>query len=71
MAACDAADYAGLAGGGVEYEAAEPDHNATSEAALRFLNALFGSKPAELFILIWLLATKKSSWFRDPLSAAQ
>src|SRR5262245_5879290 len=38
--------------------------------ARRFLTALFGSKPAALFILIWRLATKRSAWFRDPRAAA-
>jgi hypothetical protein len=39
-------------------------------AAFQFLNTLFGAKPAELFLLVWLLAAKTSRWFRDITEAA-
>jgi hypothetical protein len=72
MAASDAADYAiPAADGGVGGGAVEPGVDAHGGSALRFLQALFGAKPAEFFILVWLLATKKSKWFRNAEGAAQ
>jgi hypothetical protein len=35
-----------------------------------FLEELFGSKPEELYLLIWTLADKQSRWFRDLDAAA-
>ena len=60
-----AANYTGLA---VDQEKAVAPHQPDSGsdgAALQFLKALFGAKPAELFILVWRLADKCSRWFRD------
>jgi hypothetical protein len=36
-----------------------------------FLEAQFGSKPAQLFILIWTLFNKKSTWFRGVADAVE
>jgi len=63
--ACDAADFAGLA---ARHEASF--ENASRGQAWQFLNAIFGSKPAELFLLLWLLTGKRSRWFRDVGEAA-
>ena len=41
------------------------------EEAKRFLNAVFGNKPDELFVLIWTLPSKQSRWFRDLHGAAE
>jgi hypothetical protein len=40
-------------------------------AILTFLTALFGGKPADLFILVWLLSDKASHWFQDLGRAAE
>src|SRR3984893_6500629 len=36
-----------------------------SHEARNFLTALFGSKPEELYVLIWTLHDKSSRWFRS------
>jgi hypothetical protein len=63
---CDAAGFSGRpAGQSVVSE------NATRQGQVwRFLNALFGSKPWDLFLLLWRLPEKRSRWFRDVCEAA-
>jgi hypothetical protein len=71
MAAADAADFAAPAAGVFENGTTSPGDQGRHASALQFLTALFGTKPAELYILIWLLGTKSSKWFRDVAAAAQ
>jgi len=44
--------------------------NASRELTL-FLEALFGGKPNELYLLLWTLADKQSHWFQDVERAIQ
>jgi hypothetical protein len=65
----DANDFAGL-------DANPPDwhtkvRHAVRQIVLGFLKDLFGTKPAEAFVLIWLLRGKRSHWFRDLDQAAE
>jgi hypothetical protein len=63
-AAFDAADFVGPVVGDYDTPATiERGAVVQRNAMAQFLAALFGSKPAELFILVWLLGEKASKWF--------
>ncbi len=68
-AAVDAADFAVPAAAGAMQAEPSTTREAGGSAAGRFLAALFGTKPAELFILIWFLRGKVSHWFQDMAAA--
>ena len=69
-AAYDAADFSGLAVGQEEAAAPHQPVPPAGGTAWQFLNALYRTKPAGLFILIWMLIDKSSRWFRDVTEAA-
>src|SRR5262245_56611228 len=65
----DADDFAGFSAASC-YVDAEAELTAVRRSVLGVLTALFGAKPAEAFILIWLLRDKQSHWFSDLGEAA-
>lgn len=70
IAALDAADFAGSVVGQPDIVTVSQNGFGTGSVnkdhpARRFLHALFGAKPADLFILMWLLRGKTSHWFDD------
>ena len=65
----DAADFARFSAASLSNNAGDQTTD-TQQVVLGFLEKLFGSKPAELFVLIWLLRDKQSHWFSDLGEAA-
>jgi hypothetical protein len=64
----DAADFAAFSAASLSNNAGDQTTD-TQQVVLGFLEKLFGSKPAELFVLIWLLRDKQSHWFSNPVQA--
>jgi hypothetical protein len=68
----DAADFAGFSAASLTSLSnnANDRTNDTHQIVLGFLEKLFRAKPAEMFVLIWLLRGKESHWFTDLADAA-
>jgi hypothetical protein len=69
---CGAGDFAGLPAASLTLPDGAPKAGTIDvrQTALGFLTKLFGNKPAETFVLIWLLLGKESHWFNDLGDAA-